>query len=239
MNRQLDKYLVESGRAESRSQADKFIKSGFVSVNESVIIQTDYKLSDTDRVELNLSAQYVSRAAYKLESVARKLNIDFRAKTVLDVGSSTGGFTDYALQHGASRVIDVEIGSRQLHLKLRDNPRVELHENTDIKKFKPDYIPDIVLIDISFTSLRDILPAIVSMAGPNTEIVAMLKPQFETKDDYLKHNGVIKNSRIRRKILDEFEQWLKASYVIQGKADSDVYGVNGNRETFYKLRLAR
>src|SRR5438552_731955 len=105
-------------------------------------------------------SQYVSRGALKLASVADVLELDFKGKTVLDVGSSTGGFSDYALQHGAVRVIAVEAGTGQMHPSLRDDPRIELHEKTDIRDFKTDQAIDLAVIDVSFISLRDILPGV-------------------------------------------------------------------------------
>lgn len=177
---------------------------------------------------------YVSRAALKLASVADKLGLEFKNKIVLDVGSSTGGFTDYALRHGAAKVIAVDVGTDQLHPSLRADERVELHEKTDIRRFVTDAEPDIILIDVSFISLRQILPAVVRLAGKNTRIAAMLKPQFEAQAKDL-NKGVIKNDSVRRRIIKEFEQWAKNYFVVKDKADSQVAGSKGNRERFYLL----
>jgi len=181
--------------------------------------------------------QYVSRAALKLASVAGELKLDFRGKIVLDVGSSTGGFTDYALRHGAKKVIAVDVGTGQLHPSLRGNPRVELHEKTDIRDFTTGQKPDLVMVDVSFISLREILPRIAKLSDKNTRIAAMVKPQFEAGDE-LKHKGVIKNDKMRRDILKAFETWAKKLFVIEDKADSAVRGAKGNRERFYLLRKA-
>lgn len=179
--------------------------------------------------------QYVSRGGLKLASAAGKLGLDFKDKIVLDVGSSTGGFTDYALQRGAARVIAVDSGSDQLHPVLRANPNLELHEKTDIRNFKPGVRPDIVLIDVSFVSLRQILPAVAKLSGDNTQVVAMVKPQFEASTKGL-HRGVIKNDSIRRQTLKDFEHWVKKSFLVMTKADSEVAGSKGNLERFYLLR---
>lgn len=179
--------------------------------------------------------QYVSRAGLKLASVAEALRLDFKGKTVLDVGSSTGGFTDYSLKHGAAKVIAVEIGTNQLHPSLRGNPRIELHEKTDIRHFKTDQKIDIVVADVSFISLREILPAVAWLSTKQTQIVAMVKPQFEVEQDALKNKGIIKNNKLRRDILKGFENWARPNFVILGKADSAVTGVKGNRERFYLL----
>lgn len=179
---------------------------------------------------------YVSRAGLKLASVAEALKLDFQGKTVLDVGSSTGGFTDYALQHGARKVIAVDVGTDQLHPSLRQDPRVELYEKTDIRDFETDGPVDTVLADLSFVSLREILPHIAGLTGKDTRIVVMVKPQFEAADGSLKHKGVIKNEKMRRDILKGFEQWAAKRFVMLDKADSQVTGTKGNRERFYLLR---
>ena len=181
---------------------------------------------------------YVSRAAHKLDSVTKTLALDFKDKIVLDVGASSGGFSEYALRHGAKLVLAVEKGTNQLNPRLRLNPKLKSFEKTDIRSFQCDYKIDLVLIDVSFVSLEEILPAVRKLVDPDSVIVAMAKPQFETKDQKLKNHGVIKNERIRRQLLINLELWLKQYFVIQAKADSQLSGVKGNRERFYKLRIA-
>jgi len=191
---------------------------------------------------ISAKAEYVSRAALKLASVAEAFRLDFKGKVVLDVGSSTGGFTDYALQHGAKKVIAVDVGTNQLHPKLRIDPRVELHEKSDIRDFQggsleKEGLPTIIMIDISFMSLRLVLPHIAKrLAGPDTIIAAMAKPQFEASRDQL-HKGIVKNEAIRRQILKDFEAWAKNRFVIRQKMDSELTGLKGNRERFYLLRI--
>ncbi|HEY5442068.1 MAG TPA: SAM-dependent methyltransferase, partial [Candidatus Saccharimonadales bacterium] len=183
--------------------------------------------------------QYVSRAGLKLASVAQALKLDFQDAVVLDVGSSTGGFTDYALRHGAKRVIAVEVGRDQLHPTLHGHPQIELHEQTDIRDIQELSVPaDIVVIDVSFVSLRDILPHVVKLSAKRTKIVAMVKPQFEAAASNQKHKGVIKNDTMRRGILKEFEAWAQGRFVILDKADSSVAGAKGNQERFYLLQKA-
>jgi 23S rRNA (cytidine1920-2'-O)/16S rRNA (cytidine1409-2'-O)-methyltransferase len=181
------------------------------------------------------SGEYVSRAGEKLAGAAVRLNLNFKNKIVLDVGSSTGGFTQYALGRGAAKVIAVDLGTNQLHPSLRLDPRLELHEKTDIRTFKTGDQPDIILIDVSFISLRQVLPAIVNLSGTNTQIAAMVKPQFEASTKDL-NKGVIKNDSIRRQVFKDFEQWAKKYFIIQAKADSEVPGARGNRERFYLLK---
>lgn len=236
----LDQVLVTLGLVPTRSQAESYIKLGDVRVDGDIIMKPGTFVRDDAAIQLTAPEQYVSRAALKLASVAALLQIDFKGKVVLDVGSSTGGFTDYALQHGAVKAIDVEVGTNQLHPSLRDDPRIELHEQTDIRDVDAlSAVPDVVVIDVSFISLREIVPAVVRLSGPATVIVAMVKPQFEAVAANLKHKGVIKNDRMRRDILKDFESWVTEYCVIIDKADSSVTGAKGNQERFYTLRPVR
>jgi 23S rRNA (cytidine1920-2'-O)/16S rRNA (cytidine1409-2'-O)-methyltransferase len=182
------------------------------------------------------NSQYVSRAGEKLAGAAAQLGLDFKNKVVLDVGSSTGGFTQYALSRGAAKVIAVDAGTQQLHPSLRLDPEIELHEKTDIRDFKmAGEMPDIILIDVSFISLRQILPVIANLSSQNTEIAALLKPQFEAQAKDL-NKGIIKNDSMRRAILKDFEAWAKKYFIIKAKADSKVAGTKGNLERFYLLK---
>jgi 23S rRNA (cytidine1920-2'-O)/16S rRNA (cytidine1409-2'-O)-methyltransferase len=231
----LDQALVQRQLSPTRSQAESYIKLGYVTVGGKAITKPGFLVGPENKIRMTTNEQYVSRAALKLASVAKHLNLDFRNKTVLDVGSSTGGFTDYALKHGAKKVIAVEVGTNQLHPDLHGNPQIELHEQTDIRGFKTEDSIDIVLADVSFISLREIMPAVADLCSKDTEIAVMLKPQFEagTKDI---NKGVIKNDTLRRKILKDFESWVKNSFKIIAKADSEVAGSKGNLERFYLLR---
>ena len=228
--------MAQKGLATSRSQAESWIKMGKVKVNGQVVKKPGHFVSSEADVVLMAEEQYVSRAGLKLASVAQLLKVDFRDKTVLDVGSSTGGFTDYALRHGAKKVFAVDVGTDQLHPSLRDDTRIELHEKTDIRDFFMQEMPDIVVMDVSFISLREILPHVArSLSSPHTQVVAMLKPQFEAGKHQV-NKGVIKNDAVRRTILKDFEAWAKQYFVIQDKRDSDVAGAKGNQERFYLLK---
>lgn len=239
MSRQrLDVELVRRGLVQSRSQAENYIKLGDVYVNKKVVQKAGTPVSETDVIELKSVGQYVSRAGLKLASVAEKLHVDFRDMVVLDVGSSTGGFTDYALQHGAKKVFAVDVGTDQLHPSLRSDPRIELHEKTDIRDFVPSEPIDIVVVDVSFISLRDILPHVARIVPASAQIVAMLKPQFEAGRGQT-NKGVIKNNAVRRRILADFELWAERYFVIADKRDSEVAGQKGNVERFYLLRLKK
>jgi len=235
----LDQALVVRGLVTSRSQAESWIKLGKVKVNGREITKPGFFVTSESKVQLTAKEQYVSRAGLKLASVAAALKLEFKGKTVLDVGSSTGGFTDYSLKRGAKKVIAVDVGTNQLHPTLHGHPQIELHEQTDIRDMKSlTSSPDIVVIDVSFISLREILPYVARLSNPNTQVVAMVKPQFEAGGQS-KHKGVIKNDAMRRKILRDFETWAKGLFVIRNKADSDIAGAKGNRERFYLLTKSK
>ncbi len=235
MKLRLDQLITNKRLVVSRSQAESYIKLGQVKVNGKVVTKSGELVSADAVLELLVGEQYVSRAGLKLASVSKALKLNFADKIVLDVGSSTGGFTDYALKHGAAKIYAIDVGTDQLHPTLLNNSKIELHEQTDIRSFVPKDEPDIVVIDVSFISLREILPHIASLSGPSTQIVAMVKPQFEA-GEHTKHKGVIKNDKMRRRILQDFEAWSKKHFVILDKKDSDISGAKGNLERFYLLK---
>jgi 23S rRNA (cytidine1920-2'-O)/16S rRNA (cytidine1409-2'-O)-methyltransferase len=236
MKQRLDQALVARGLVPSRSQGESVTKLGQVLINKKPATKPGQLVADSDQLELKSGEQYVSRAGLKLASVARVLELNFNDKTVLDIGSSTGGFTDYALRHGAAKVIAVDVGTDQLHPSLLGHERIELHEKTDIRDFQTDQKIDIVVADVSFISLREVLPSVIKFCDTKTQLAIMVKPQFEAGQSNLKHKGVIKNDKMRRDILKDFEDWAHQYFVVISKADSDVPGSKGNRERFYLLQ---
>ena len=203
----------------------------------------------------------VGRAEWKLAEAVRGFGFDFRGKTVLDIGSSTGGFTELALRRGARKVIAVEKGTRQMKAPLRFDARVELHEKTDIfevgvrggageaagvRDGSADGAPkveiepvEVVLADVSFVSLRPILTKARELAVAGADFLVMLKPQFEARPEQLVR-GVVKNERMRREIVQGFERWLKVEgWVIVKKQDNATVGRKPNRERFYWVREGR
>lgn len=224
------------GNASTRSQAEDLIRRGFVSVHGSPVTKAGFLVDDKTPIVIAAKVSFVSRAGEKLYSVIHKLDLSFAGKVVLDVGSSTGGFTEVALREGAQKVIAVDVGTQQLHPYLRSNSQIELHEKTDIRAFHTKARIDMVVADVSFISLREILPSVAQLVHPAVPIVAMVKPQFEAAQSNLKHKGVIKNDAMRREILKDFESWARTAFVIVDKADSDVAGAKGNRERFYVLK---
>lgn len=184
---------------------------------------------------------YVSRAENKIDNAVKAFKFDFRGKTVLDIGSSTGGFTEYALNHGAKKVIAVEKGTGQMKSPLRFDKRIELHEKTDIFGFslEANERVDVILADVSFVSLTKVLMyAKMTLARGDTDFLVMLKPQFEARPEQM-NKGVVKNEKIRREIIRSFEFWLKRNgFLIKNKRDNLLVGKNGNVERFYLLNLS-
>lgn len=263
MKQRLDLDMVRRGLVVSRSEAENWIRLGKVTVNDHVATRPGQFVDQSYDVKLSTTERYVSRAGLKLASVTSRFNVVFTDATVLDVGSSTGGFTDYALQHGAKKVYAVDVGTDQLHPSLRNDPRIELHEKTDIRdvytndagrskhdaresnvKNQESHIVvlesniDIVVIDVSFISMREILPHVSTLIDYNSIVLAMVKPQFEAGRHQI-NRGVIKNDATRREIFRDFEQWARQRFVIVDKADSDVHGAKGNQERFYCLTIAK
>ena len=206
--------------------------------------------------ELNTLEAVVGRAEWKLADAVKAFAYDFRGKTVLDVGSSTGGFTELALRLGAIKVIAVEKGTRQMKAPLRFDERLDLHEKTDVfdvlginkagelvQKQGEDVVElvtplqvDTVMADVSFVSLRNILVHVKRIVARKADYLVMLKPQFEAKEWQL-NRGVVKNERMRREILGNFEEWVRRNgFVVIKKRDNTLVGKKGNQERFYWLR---
>lgn len=239
MKQRLDQLIVERNLAPVRAKAQALIMAGRVKVDGKMIDKAGFFVKPDVKIEIEPGPRYVSRAGGKLESVAAKLKLDFKNKVVLDVGSSTGGFTDFALQNGVQKVYAIDVGTNQLDLKLRTDTRVVSMEKTDIRDVAslPEKL-DMVLIDVSFISLRLVLPAVAKLIDPTTQVVAMAKPHFEAdRKTASMHKGVIKNDTIRRQILKNLESWFQQNgWLVLDKADSEVAGAKGNVERFYLLR---
>ncbi|NLL68974.1 MAG: TlyA family RNA methyltransferase [Acholeplasmataceae bacterium] len=197
----LDKYLLELHPNLTRSKSQDLIKRGLVLVNNKVITKTGYEIKQSDEIQVLDLLKYVSRAGLKLEHAANILNLNFSNLKVLDVGSSTGGFSDYSIQNGASIVYAYDVGTNQMDKDLRNNPKIVLNEQTNILSATIPNV-DIALVDVSFTSSKQILKHIYNHSNV---FLILIKPQFEVGKDHLK-KGIVKDKKRVQALLDEFKK---------------------------------
>jgi 23S rRNA (cytidine1920-2'-O)/16S rRNA (cytidine1409-2'-O)-methyltransferase len=240
----LDQALVERGLCESREKAKRAILAGQVRING----QSAHKASDSvkpgDELQLTARERYVSRGGQKLEHALSAFHVEVQGQTAVDLGASTGGFTDCLLQHHAARVYAVDVGRGQLAWKLRQDPRVIVMEGVNARALGPEQMPatyqpaDLVVVDCSFISLRKLLPNAVALLRTSGKIVALIKPQFEAgKAEADRGAGVIRDPEIHARVLRELEQFVQAvpNLVWQGVTESPLLGPAGNKEFFVLL----
>ena len=234
MNR-LDKELVERSLVETRSKAQELILSGAVSVNGKVQTKASFSVNEADEIKLENTnlLKYVSRGGFKLEKAINVFNLNVKDKVVLDIGSSTGGFTDCSLQNGAKKVIAVDVGTNVMHKSLRENCQVELHENTNIKDVPNNKFlgVDLVVVDVSFVSLEYIVEKIAS-TNIEVDMMCLIKPQFECgKQIATKYGGVIKSKTVHKEVLNKVIKFFnKNNFYLQGLDFSPIKGGDGNIE---------
>ena len=234
MNR-LDKELVIRNLVETRTKAQELIINGTVLVNGKVQIKPSFPVGENDKIEIreNEVLKYVSRGGFKLEKAIKVFNLDLKNKVVMDVGSSTGGFTDCSLQFGAKKVVAVDVGTNVMHHSLRDKKEVELYENTNIKDLSHDKFVgvDLVVVDVSFVSLERIVEK-VNGENVKVDMMCLIKPQFECgKDIATKYGGVIKSKTVHKTVLNNVVKFFnKNNFYLQGLDFSPIKGGDGNVE---------
>jgi 23S rRNA (cytidine1920-2'-O)/16S rRNA (cytidine1409-2'-O)-methyltransferase len=239
----LDRILVTHGLASSREVAARTVLAGGVLVN-GVVVHKPAKLIPADaRLEVRKPAPYVSRSGEKLAAALDAFQIDPQGKVGLDVGCSTGGFTDCLLQKGASRIYAVDVGYGQFDWRLRQDPRVTLLERTNIRYLDHMVIPepiDLAVIDVSFISLTLVLPSVVSLLQETAAIVALVKPQFEVGKGEVGRGGIVRDEAQRRAVTDKVVACAtQLGLRVIGVLDSPVHGRKGNREVLVGFRRRR
>lgn len=229
----LDNYLVENGLCESRNKAQTLIKEGLVSVNGEQIIKSSYALKESDKVAVKEHKEYVSRAAFKLSAFLDELGLDVKDKIALDIGSSTGGFTQVLLEEGASEVTAVDVGREQLHVSLKNDERVHSYEGCDIREFESEKKFDIVVSDVAFISLLYILDAVDRLA--KSKIILLFKPQFEVgREAKRDRNGVVTDEKAILGAMIKFEDACNIKgWKLVLKSASKLTGKEGNLEYCY------
>ncbi len=237
--RRLDQALVDRGFCESREKAKRAILAGQVRINERLARKPSDAVRLDDQLTLSPRERFVSRGGLKLEHALIHFNLDVSGLTAIDLGASTGGFTDCLLQRGAAKVYAVDVGRGQLAWRLRRDPRVVVMERTNAReltaaRFPPTFVPvGLVVIDCSFISLRKILPPAVALLRPSGRIIALIKPQFEAgKAEADRGAGVIRDPAIHERVLRELKEFVAAIPGLrwQGITESPVLGPAGNKE---------
>jgi 23S rRNA (cytidine1920-2'-O)/16S rRNA (cytidine1409-2'-O)-methyltransferase len=237
----LDVALVQRGLVQSRARARQLIEAGNVQLNKAIVTKPSYRVTPGDVITLRQELRYVSRGGYKLEAALSHFELSVEDLTILDVGASTGGFTDCLLQHGAVRVYAVDVGRGQLAPKLKDDSRVCAFEQTDIRRLKrlPESV-DLIVVDVSFISLRLILPVLAQFLKPHAVgVVVLIKPQFEAGPGKTSKKGVIKDDALRGQIVEELLAWIKQQgWTVQDLIQSPIQGGDGNIEHLAYLRAS-
>jgi 23S rRNA (cytidine1920-2'-O)/16S rRNA (cytidine1409-2'-O)-methyltransferase len=238
----LDLLIVEKGLAPSRQRARALIMAGKVLVNQQPIEKPSTLIHSQDNIILKgKDINYVSRGGLKLEKAIQVLKIDITGFVCLDVGASTGGFTDCLLQHGARRVFAVDVGYGQLAWKLRQDPRVVVIERTNIRQMPTEILPqrvDLVTIDVSFISLKIVVPAVLKFMKKNAPILALIKPQFEVGKSLVGKGGVVRDPALHAEVIEDLSVFfsktgLSKEFVIP----SPIFGPKGNKEFIISLKL--
>jgi 23S rRNA (cytidine1920-2'-O)/16S rRNA (cytidine1409-2'-O)-methyltransferase len=231
--KRLDILLVERGLAESRPQAQALVLAGRVSGYAKAGEQVD----ESAELEVTAPARFVSRGGEKLSHALDVLGVDPAGRDCLDVGASTGGFTDVLLQRGAARVIALDVGYGQLHPRIRNDPRVTVLERVNVRGLRQlPFPPELVVCDVSFVSVRKALPPALALAAPGWEAVVLVKPQFEAGRPDVGRGGVVRDDEVRGRVVREVaEAALGWEASVAGVVDSGLPGPKGNREIFLHL----
>jgi 23S rRNA (cytidine1920-2'-O)/16S rRNA (cytidine1409-2'-O)-methyltransferase len=236
----LDQLLVGRGFFPSREQARRAILAGQVRVGTRIAAKPSELLDDETAVAIKPTRKYVGRGALKLESGLEHFHIDLQGKTALDIGASTGGFTDCMLQRGAKKVYAVDVGYGQLDWKLRNDPRVVVREKINARFLTADQIPELVdvcVIDVSFISLTLILPNAMALLKPDGVILPLIKPQFELQRSEVGKGGIVRDPRLHQKAQDKIVAFVSdLGHVVDGIAPAAIKGADGNQEFFACIR---
>ena len=245
MKKRLDLILVERELFETREKAKREIMAGNVIVNEQVVTKAGTMLKDNDELNIRIKdkLKYVSRGGLKLEKAIKTWDLDFKDKSVLDIGASTGGFTDCALQNGAKCVYSVDVGKNQLDWKLRNDERVLSLEEMHIKDLKEEDIDnekvDFIVIDVSFISLTKVIPYFKKFLAKTGKIVMLVKPQFEVGREKIGRNGIVENEEYHDEAVKKIISFSKkCGYELIGVEDSPIRGAKGNKEFLTLLKFS-
>ncbi len=241
----IDKLLVERGLADSRTRAQAMVMAGIVLVNEQRVEKSSHQFDPNSSIRIkgndDPSTRYVGRGGLKLEAALREFQIDVAGLNCLDVGASTGGFTDCLLQNGARKVVAIDVGHNQIDWRLRNDPRVEVREGVNARYLQPEDFPhrfDLAVMDVSFISATKVLPAIVPLVVPGGAIITLIKPQFEVGRGEVGGGGIVRDPAKRLRVVEEVNNFATGLGVrVVNVIESPIAGAEGNMEylAFYKL----
>jgi 23S rRNA (cytidine1920-2'-O)/16S rRNA (cytidine1409-2'-O)-methyltransferase len=234
----IDKLLVERRLAETRTKAQAMIMAGVVLVNEQRVEKPSDQFTPDAEIRIkhadDPTSRYVGRGGLKLEAALREFQIDVSGLVCLDVGASTGGFTDCLLQHGAAKVFAIDVGHNQIDWRLRNDPRVEVREGVNARYLQPQEFPvtfDLAVIDVSFISLTKILPSVVTLLKPHASMVVLIKPQFEVGRGEVGSCGIVRDEGKRLKAVKNINEFAsKLELNTEKTIESPIRGAEGNVE---------
>lgn len=234
----IDKLLVERGLAESRTKAQAMVMAGVVLVNEQRVEKPSDQFLPDAQIRIKRAddptSRYVGRGGLKLEAALREFQIDAQGLVCLDVGASTGGFTDCLLQHGAAKVFAIDVGHNQIDWRLRNDPRVEVREGVNARYLTLQDFPttfDLIVVDLSFISLTKVLGAVVSLLKPGASMVVLIKPQFEVGRGEVGSGGIVRDEQKRLRAVTEVNQFASTLQLrVDGVIESPIHGAEGNVE---------
>ena len=246
----LDKALVAKSLVETEAEAQEAIDARIVSVNGAIAVSHGFMVAPSDELLVIVPPKFVSRGGFKLEAAIVEFNLDFKDKRVLDVGASTGGFSDCALQHGAQQVVALDVGKNLLHEKIAGDARVVVVENTNAReinsfvkdnKLNFDKLFDIAVVDLSFISVHEVLESVLSALKNEGTVIVLVKPQFEaSKNEADKASGVITDSAIHSRVCQEVAAMATGlGCDVQGIIDSPIRGHDGNHEFLLVAKCTR
>lgn len=232
--KRLDAYLFENGFSESREKAKAFIMSGIVYVNGQKALKAGANVTEKDIVEVRGGMEFVSRGGYKLKKAMQQFPIELTGKICMDIGASTGGFTDCMLQNGAQKVYCVDVGYGQLAWKLRSDDRVVNLERTNIRYVTDEQVPDTIeffSVDVSFISLRLVLPAVLPLLAEQAQGVCLIKPQFEAGREKVGKKGVVRDKQVHLEVVKNITDFAsECGFSVLGLTFSPIKGPEGNIE---------
>ncbi len=226
----LDVFLVSNNLFDSREKATFAIKAGVISVDDKVISKPSFDITTQIVKVIEEVNPFVSRGGFKLDHAIKHFNLDFNNKNVLDIGASTGGFTDVSLQHGASSVVAVDVGSNQLHEKIKNNPKVESLENLNILDYNTNKKFDYLVMDVSFVSIKTIVPNLMKFLNEDNYLICLIKPQYELGKVKIK-NGVVKDKKVHLNVVNDIIDYIKQLDLnVLNLINSPITGKMGNKE---------